>query len=789
MPLLITLILILPWLRSEYLCAFAGDARAYAATVIAMLMVLWQLKGSGTFFKQRLSKPPNADIKKVPDPFNCAPFNYLLPFAFLLLFITWNFASLAWTADPLATRLRLREILPWTLLVLVTAIMTAGHARKRFILAAAMAFAGSLTGAVSLGYLWLYGQGLHPSGRLQFPFDHPAALGGSLVAPCVLLAGTMVLLLMRRHFKNAFLAGCMLTPVIGALFLSQTRTCLLGAGAGLWLALVTTLKGTLRRMMLVLMLLTIIAGALFVTQTYSGNAGRTRLYTSTFGTRVLYSATALRMAMARPVTGHGAGAFCKASTEFENKDDFLHAQRGDIVLTTHSEPLQILAELGGVGLLLWLALHLASVWPALSPVSKRPQEPDGCDAPARLPDIFCVDRLLAAGLIGMFVDSCGSMSLRYNELPAFYAICLGTAMGSYELRARNYEPWIKRCLQSFLPFAFCLLLFGFFGWFVLRPTLGAERAFSRVCRNQVKGEKALELLRRARQNAGTMRTWYYASYNLARRAEAAGLTNESIRIRRQIMAHFPSGPINRQRLASLLCRTGQLREAFMVCVQGLIINPHDWRMDQWIEEVLRRCRRDDLAAWLCNTSLTACNRQYLLARHAWQHGAHEAAKNMIEKLALDQVTVDIARYRTGLWHTISGNRTRAMTLLTPEIARHPADPRALALAARLLAPPLGSKQEIARAWAMLDRAVRFGEAVPEVVRTAVDMYIAGSDYQRANQVSSRALSRNSMSPRLWVTRIICLRRMGKKAEARNTLSRALHRFPADPGLRRLRNEM
>ena len=226
-------------------------------------------------------------------------------------------------------------------------------------------------------------------------------------------------------------------------------------------------------------------------------------------------------------------------------------------------------------------------------------------------------------------------------------------------------------------------------------------------------------------------------------------------------------------------------EAFQVCTQGLHINPHDRRMDEWLAEILRRSDQLNLSAWLQDKTFAQTDRQYLLARFLWQAGQRQKALAMIASLDPDQVKLGIARYRTALWCTILGKRAQALALLEPEVVRHPADPRALALAARLLAPPFGNADDSQRAYSLLERAVRFGEAVPAVTRTAVDMYIAGGDNARADQISSRALSRNSKDPRLWVTRVICLKRMGKKVEATATLNRALRLFPQDPGLRKL----
>jgi len=73
----------------------------------------------------------------------------------------------------------------------------------------------------------------------------------------------------------------------------------------------------------------------------------------------------------------------------------------------------------------------------------------------------------------------------------------------------------------------------------------------------------------------------------------------------------------------------------------------------------------------------------------------------------------------------------------------------------------------------------------EVVSAAADLYVAGGDYAKADQVTQGALNDNRDDPALWGARVKVLIRLGRREEARATLGRAAARFPEDAELRRL----
>jgi hypothetical protein len=182
---------------------------------------------------------------------------------------------------------------------------------------------------------------------------------GSYLAMTVLLSGGLIFAGRRLHVRW-ILATCLM---LGALWLTGSRSALVAAPlAGvLVLAVMASLKGRspLRPALIgaaVLMLM-----ALAIAQS-SENTGRPLSPAASI--RVEFTRTGLRMFSTHPVFGVGVGRYYLLSTKFSSAQ-----LRGvDLRENAHNNFLQILAELGIVGLALFLWILVAvrrHVWAAL----------------------------------------------------------------------------------------------------------------------------------------------------------------------------------------------------------------------------------------------------------------------------------------------------------------------------------------------------------------------------------------------------------------------------------------
>ncbi|MCX7934432.1 MAG: O-antigen ligase family protein, partial [Planctomycetota bacterium] len=204
------------------------------------------------------------------------------------------------------------------------------------------------------------------------------------------------------------------------------------------------------------------AGALVLSREYCET-----VYTGTFGTRLLFAATAFRMALARPLLGQGLGTFAARSVYYERDADFLHGQRGDVVYSAHSEPAQVAAEMGLPGLALWLVWNF---WPFCHLLRSGRQTA----ASPGTPFSFII---AAAAFGGMFIDSCGSMALRYLELPWHYAAAAALAWTWLAPRPRAalalaMPRAYRRAAAAALAAAACLYVYT-----VIYPAAQAQRLF------------------------------------------------------------------------------------------------------------------------------------------------------------------------------------------------------------------------------------------------------------------------------------------------------------------------
>lgn len=280
----------------------------------------------------------------------------------LLLLATWSVASVLWAEDSAATQSgAVRLVL--NLLLIPIAFAAVKDTRTLRLLIGAL-LAGIL---VSVAYGLIFAPAsLQADGRLEGAGLDPNYLSVWLIATAVLAVG----LLGRRSTELAVrwvVLGCVAVCVIAALA-TASRTGLVAMAAVL--AATPLLAGHRRRGLAMVLVTIVVASAGFyfasfapgavrdhVTDTRSGGSGRTDIWK-----------VGLRMATANPVLGVGLGNFQTSSVHYLLEPGTI--SRSDYIVdepkVAHNTYLELFAEIGVVGLALFVAIVLTSLWSATS---------------------------------------------------------------------------------------------------------------------------------------------------------------------------------------------------------------------------------------------------------------------------------------------------------------------------------------------------------------------------------------------------------------------------------------
>lgn len=773
------LAIVLPWLNNPWMYNPGFFRRTVAAvTAVAVLIVLIRKSGNPAVAPETSEATTSWRF-------------WILP-ALLPVWLVWQIASLSWTQAPSLSLLRLAALVPWAILTGVTA-WVARHRQSWRRLLGALCLGAAITaiGTILVTETGWVDRG--PLARYQFPYEHPAALGGSFVFPAVVLALALLTALRQRRWRMAGITAAGAVPVFTALALSGTRSSLLGVAVGLTTGALVLFGPRIRKLILACTVIVACVATGLLWQELDTPREREALYTGTFGTRVLFGATALRMSLHRPLTGFGTGTFVRHAPYYEAKTDFLHGQRGDVVYTAHSEPLEILAESGLIGLLLWLGLH-ASAGLLLCRSSSAADSSEPCPT----------DRILtvavAGGLIGMLAESCGSMSLRYHELPWHHAFALGLMLArmlpeskaapSPESDASEEERVIVRSVrrERRRRMLFWLTAGTGIGYIlaVVLPQAQAQLELERAYRAfKTKDRRtALPHLRESMIRSRDFLTWYRAAEYYAQESERLGGFEETVAVRERMLTLSPGDAVNRTRVVNLLHRLGSGENAFTFCLNGLKLNPYHPSLNTELRRILRNVPLLTLRQWIARLAepLPDENRAYLEIQCAWEAGNREEAFAGVQQLST--VTIANHRYTAAQWALALGNPLSALRSLQPLLKQYPSDPRALALGARLLT--LSNKpDDITQAYDLIERAIRLGRSLPEVVRVASPMLLAAKQYDRARQVVNGALRENPEHPLLWIEKINLHKRLGEEKQARAVAREARRRFPDEPIIRHL----
>lgn len=717
----------------------------------------------------------------------------------ILFFFLWSILSILWSSEAESTRLFLHRLFPWTVLVLCTAILARNLAMRRMLLWAlcGMTVATSVM-ALLMGVF--FPESRYGGTRWKWPFENPCILSGFLFFGTTVLSLFAFTFLRSRSWKRAIVAFLFSLPCGIALWFTGSRSTFLGLAAGWgvgWLSFSPPSSRPKRLFLLLAMSLgTLLVGIAWLPT----EEGRRFLYENSAGLRFLLIATAWRMAAARPWEGWGAGTFYRSSYLFEKPEDFLHPLRGDAVIEAHSEPMQVLAELGGIGFLLWLAIHVLAFRRLWRPIHHSP-----------------LTILILAGLFGLFIDSWFNPAFRFEGSGVFwiYALVLGLAFSQGKVHSRDEGREGKKSVSTHLRYFFFLLhVSGYllFVFFSIGPAIRTDIAIHKALAIfKTHPSEAAHILASVESGfwSSSIRYFYYEflSSNLTK----AQRRKEIIPIRKKMLAIFPSDPLNRKNLGLLLLRQGHWQEALRLAVEGLLINPYDIYEDEILEDVLRRVsgrkipcspsreeeeeieeegamervgRGEDLFSSF--SFLTQEERRGLEARWLWAVGKREEALKTLQEAPYSNLRIGHGALLFARWLTELGRLEEARSVILPVARRIPADPRALVLAAILLSQSDRSEdhEEMLK---MVERAVFYGPTLPSAVRLAAYTWILlGNQEQnpalraRAREVAEAAVARKPTHAELHTILIEVLERLGDTKGAAEARARAYRRFPKDP---------
>ncbi|MFO0973044.1 MAG: O-antigen ligase family protein [Phycisphaerae bacterium] len=306
----------------------------------------------------------------------------------------------------------------------LAANLTPAHARRL-----AGGLVAALVAVAALG-VWYDAVRGAPGARLRYPFGNEGYLSAALL-PGAIAALVLAIGGWRRPLHAVLaLVGAGVTAY--AIYLTGTRATLVGAAAALLSALACAAP---RGRRLVVALLLIAAGGIAVRlalRTPIGQALRQRSYSVRSRWEHEWP-IAVRLALQKPVLGHGAGGYAMLAGQMARDEQFdepavtaiMGPALGAWPSHAHNEPLELAAELGVVGLIAALGVILLT----------------GRRAVAALDGLAPRDRLwaraLLAALVGLSAEACFSVALRNPGLPPIFLTVLAAL---FALTRRPVEP-------------------------------------------------------------------------------------------------------------------------------------------------------------------------------------------------------------------------------------------------------------------------------------------------------------------------------------------------------------
>ncbi len=333
----------------------------------------------------------------------------------VLLFLLWSFASSRWSAAPaLATGGSVLLVIHFLWSLSLGAGLTAPAAKlgSRILVVVA-----GVTAAVAIVYFY----GRNPVIRAKFPFGNPQFLAACLI-PGMLLSLALLIENIgpadtgsrRSRLIVLFaLGGTTLALASWAFTLADTRGAMVGLVFGLLVMWFFAGHGRAKLIPVVLTLAVAAGGWLYFSSQAHAPSPTGRSTTLRFRT---YSwSYAWRMFREHPLTGHGQGGYVLKADSYA-VDDVLDDPEVFItrIAHAHSEWLEVLADLGAVGLALLLAalgFTFAAGHAALLTCETRGSR-------------WCLIGLMSS-LAALIAEECAGVGLRVSGVPTIYYTLIG----------------------------------------------------------------------------------------------------------------------------------------------------------------------------------------------------------------------------------------------------------------------------------------------------------------------------------------------------------------------------
>jgi O-antigen ligase/tetratricopeptide (TPR) repeat protein len=286
----------------------------------------------------------------------------------------------------------------------------------------------ALTAVLALWYYIVRVAPQHAGARLQYPIGNELWMGACLL-PGVFVALAVALsrpesrgLPAAASAKSALRLGAALLAlvvIITALYLTKSRSALIGLAAGL-LTLACFVCGKLgRRVVLLLAILAALGGSIYLHRHLQEGVGGIRSHS--IRSRLIYEwPYALHLFFQKPVAGNGDGAYSMLAGRLERDEQLddpaiLRLDEWSWPGHAHNEVLELLSDVGLVGAISYIAVVVLIVYRALR----------FCD---RCPSSQRSDRWLAIGLssalVGSVVEQCGDPAIREPGLPPIFLTVL-----------------------------------------------------------------------------------------------------------------------------------------------------------------------------------------------------------------------------------------------------------------------------------------------------------------------------------------------------------------------------
>ncbi|MCH8252743.1 MAG: O-antigen ligase family protein [Planctomycetes bacterium] len=328
------------------------------------------------------------------------------------MYLLWSFASSRWSRAP-------DLAIGASVLLSIQFLWSFGlgfglNARAARVVAWAVVCVTALTGVVAIWYFY----GRNTTIPAKFPYGNPGFLAACLV-PGILLSVSMIIARFAPAFRKENdrslrqwpIAALAILLAVWAFLLSESRGASVGLAVGLLAMACFALRGRAR----LLPLCAAIAGAVLVGwllfQANEDTSGRT----ATTRFRPYAWSYAWRMFEEKPITGHGQGGFVLAGDAYTIDD----VERDPLVFVSriahaHNEWLEIMADLGSIGIVLILAALGLTIHAGMAAIKRAPS-----------PTQRWILIGLLASLVALLVDACFGTGLRVSGVPMMFYTLIG----------------------------------------------------------------------------------------------------------------------------------------------------------------------------------------------------------------------------------------------------------------------------------------------------------------------------------------------------------------------------